>query len=712
MAVYSIFIDESGNFDDLNNLSLVAGFITTKTAKEVDEIVNDLFLYLSEKYEVKDRLIHHLTQLKRQKREEAFEIVEELLVKVEDYKFSYFLMTNQLNIKIEDPDDTYLNMLCDAMANIILNIHAKDSFAEFKIYPAIKKRNSVVERRLSFNEERKLDFDEIFIKEYSGLVTEKIKALFLQIGQDMPKVEVILKNARHFAPLFLSDYLCNTIYNREKEPSKTIFESHIQPRLDFNFMFSLTTIRNQIDTSLFNGNLYNAIFMLLKAYEGVEEVGETEEERVLILESLDRLEQFLIDYFSNREFEDRLGWAITYILKNIELQSKKDKNHKRALLWYRKLINLVSSIPFESMKKLKFSILVDKLSLLNRSGYLINHTQLIGKIENMIPEVLNSTDIIQRVIHFYNVAAVSHLSMYQFDNAFIYIDKSLKYLSHLSNRLPEFLEGFAYEKIQIPEYGKALGTAGRNNSLRNVFLTDNDENTEINYFDMALEHLKSSESKLRCLSYMVYEEIINKNGEKAYLLLKEMGKLVDFDDKSDFVDSYFYRKKPLPVLMLLLFLNTDFHDKEIYKKQQKMAEQVINKTDYFSEFVVFFYPFSSVLREWILFRFNYFSLDESITFHALYQFLKFENYHIFPQLIILKLSIYTTEIYISNDEQRLKEILKDVVDDLKILIESDSEKSMEKHFQPILNEFIDIDSNFEVKKLKENAKLLKSIIFI
>jgi len=708
MSLYNIFIDESGNFDDLNNLSLVAGFITTENPYEVESKVNDIFYYLSNKYQEKDRILHHLTQLKWKRKEEAFVIIEDFFKEIIPLGYSYFLMSNQLDVRIENPDNTYLNMLCDAVSNIIFNIHSEDKFAEFKIYPAIKKRNSIVEKHLSFREERKLGFDDIFIQEYTGLVSEKIRALFMQIGKEMPKVEIILKNARHYSPLYLSDYLCNTIYNKDKEPSQRFFQDYIEPSLKFNYLFSLTTIRNQIETSIFNGNFYNAIYMLLKAYEGIEEIGETEKERLLILRAVESQEKELIEFFNNPEFEERLEWAISYLLKNIELQSKKDKNHRRALLWYRKLINLVSSFDFKNSERMKFLIYVDKLSLLNRSGYLINHCQLIEKTEAMIPNVLTATDMIQKVLHFYNVASVSFLSMYQLDEANKYINKSLNYLRSFNEKIPELLSGFELKKLQVKELGKSLGTAGR------IVTIDCSKRDSTKIYDgeklflESLQQLSSSESELRCYCYMVYNEISCGNGEKAYKYLVEIAKRSDFKENSDFVESFFYRDKYLPVLMLLLFLNKEFNNSSIKIIQKEIAEKVIKKVEYFSNISLFYYPLSSVLREWVLLRHNYFSIDDSITYQALYQFLKMEKYHIFPQLILLKLSIFAVEIIITDDEERIAELAELIKNDLKILFETDNSANLKTHFQSILESF----NNNEIVKIKQNAIILKEKIHI
>ncbi len=708
MALYSIFIDESGNFDDLNNLSLVAGFITTKPATEVEDIIDNVFNELSEQFKVKDRLLHHLTQLKWKKKEEAFAIVEQLFKKVSKDEFSYFLMANELNVKIENPDDTYLNMLCDALANIILNIHGTDKFAKFKIYPAIKKRNSIVEKHLSFSEERRLDFDEIFIKEYSGLVTEKIRNLFFQIGKELPEVEVILKNARHYSPLFLSDYLCNTIYNRDKEPSKTIFETYIKPKLKFNYMFSLTTIRNQIDTSLYNGNYYNSLFMLLKAYEGVEKIAEGERERLLVIKAIDSMEKSLTSFFSKPDYRENLEWAITYLLKNIEFQSKRDKNHQKALLWYRKLINFIEALSLPDANKLYFLILVDKISLLNRSGYLINHRKLIDKAESMIPFVLNSTEIIQKVVHFYNVAAVSMFSMYQFEEAKRYIKKSLNYLENFNKTIPSLLSDFSYKQIKTPELGKALGTKGRIETICSLFEKQESINFE-NEFEKSLEHLSSINAQLRCYCYMAYGEILHKNGLKAYKCLQEIAKRNDYNPTSDLVLSFFYGEKALPVFMLLLFLNTDFNDREVEELQVSIAKKVIRQTEYFSNLSIFYNPIALVLREWVLFRFKYFKIDDSVTYFALYEFLKHENYHIFPRLILLKLSIYAVEIIISNDKERLSELSEEVITDLEILLENDKDNSLSAVFSPLLGKFKEHKGLDNLKKL---ATELREIIFV
>jgi len=708
LATYSIFIDESGNFDDLNNLSLVAGFITTKPATKVEGIIDNVFNELSEQFEVKDRLLHHLTQLKWKKKEEAFVIVEQLFKKVSKYDFSYFLMANELDIKIENPDDTYLNMLCDALANIILNIHGKDKFAKFKIYPAIKKRNSIVEKHLSFSEERRLDFDEIFIKEYSGLVTEKIRNLFFQIGKELPEVEVILKNARHYSPLFLSDYLCNTIYNRGKEPSKSIFETYIKPKLKFNYMFSLTTIRNQIDTSLYNGNYYNSLFMLLKAYEGVEKIAEGERERSLVIKAIDSMEKSLIEFFSKPDYRENLEWAIAYLLKNIEFQSKRDKNHQKALLWYRKLINFIEVLNLPDANKLYFLILVDKISLLNRSGYLINHRKLIDKAEAMIPLVLNSTEIIQKVVHFYNVAAVSMFSMYQFDEAKGYIKKSLNYLENFNKTIPFLLSDFSYKQIKIPELGKTLGTKGRIETICSLFAKQKNLSFE-NEFEKSLTHLSSINAQLRCYCYMAYGEILHKNGLKAYECLQEIAKRNDYNPNSDLVLSFFYGEKALPVFMLLLFLNTDFNNEEVEELQVSIAKKVIRQTAYFSNLSIFYNPIALVLREWVLFRFKYFKIDDSVTYFALYEFLKHENYHIFPRLILLKLSIYAVEILISNDKDRLSQLSKEIITDLEILLENDKENSLSIVFSPLLDKFKE-DNGLD--NLKQLAIKLREVIFV
>jgi hypothetical protein len=116
-----------------------------------------------------------------------------------------------------------------------------------------------------------------------------------------------------------------------------------------------------------------------------------------------------------------------------------------------------------------------------------------------------------------------------------------------------------------------------------------------------------------------------------------------------------------------------------------------------------------VLREWVLFRYKYFNIDDSVTYFALYEFLKNEKYHIFPRLILLKLSIYAVEIIISSDNERLRELSKEIIKDLEILLENDNAKTLSPVFVPLLNKF---KENKNLDTLKRLATDLRQSIFV
>lgn len=129
MAVYELWLDESGNFknDDLmeNSPSLVGSIFIAKGALDEDSVKEIL----------KKEYVHSVEM----KGEEYGEYATEVLSNAAKKGAEFVVFENEERIKIIDGDTTYLNIISEGIIQLLQYLTLKDDNVELDILIAVRK---------------------------------------------------------------------------------------------------------------------------------------------------------------------------------------------------------------------------------------------------------------------------------------------------------------------------------------------------------------------------------------------------------------------------------------------------------------------------------------------------------------------------------------------------------------------------------------------
>lgn len=265
MRYYSLFLDESGDFQEDKYPSLIGGYLICNTnalfcnSLRIQELFNNELWGHYCGYEAFED-IHHATDVKRDNflRGGYSSAIKKLLIKLNDNNGVPVICFTKKNAKILTDEITYLNILAEGICNV-LTVLCK--YNKEKIHLDI-----VLGGRYSSDNGRYTS-----INDYIDRIKEKIAIYKINFNIDA-EVDIKLGDDKSNYCLVVSDYICNYAFSEfikrdntlvseiDKKQLNQLFENEYRYELGENYL-------NNKLTSYVNSNNYENLMLFYCCHE-------------------------------------------------------------------------------------------------------------------------------------------------------------------------------------------------------------------------------------------------------------------------------------------------------------------------------------------------------------------------------------------------------------------------------------------------------------
>ena len=576
-TIYNVYIDESGNPDNVDDIAFIVGGYYIKNIESKDW-TSKLISKLNElKYKYKNQSginkIYHRTELKHSNINLAYNITKDIInfisndVKViyiydekpndiTNSKHYYIILVSTLiakllyNILINEVNinDTkiILNINIAKRQNLNsdgYNLYIKESDV-LNFLEKLKKENIAGKNIMKkFNEEKSLLIrSQIEDSEIKSGIENNLEELKIKYGllSDNIEINITIGNANKDKDLVISDYLCNLFYSsindkiENNEMEKELFAS-IKSKISLKILYSF--FDNDIDFYFNKKDYYNIIdnYIFYKKISLNTKLNNSAIKNANIY--IDRL----INYCKDDNHKNKYRYivlAVKSILEKIEYESNSLKNYDNIITSYDTIIDFIKKISFSSYseydKKLKNSIIfvvnTDKLAVFNHSEDHENAYKIIEENNNILPCALSETFTKDRVILFDILRATAQWHIYDANSCIRLINENLNNIKSL------YGSGFA------DETGKLYGTLGQAYIIH-YYISDDISDLEKakECFNKAIENFQYKKDELiREYSYLQNLSIIIKDNDSFIEYTKEYLRLANINISDKLIENISY----------------------------------------------------------------------------------------------------------------------------------------------------------------------------
>ncbi len=257
---FTLYIDESGDFESPNQSWLIGGLIIADSFKNSEDKLHAAIFPLIEKYELNGQNEFHLTEIRRNSgNDKALHIATDLF-KTLNYANtpSCFVTTiNKAKVSANNLERTYRLMLLD------LIIQAETAIHEF-FNSEVTHLDLVIATRTINTVRQTTEFN--IDQEILQALPKAVESDLVASGQIalLNNIEVYMRDAKYQWGLICADFICNITYNKRFPENYKILNDLKDDRQLFSFeTFSSPELRRILNHER-NQNYINALFDSLK----------------------------------------------------------------------------------------------------------------------------------------------------------------------------------------------------------------------------------------------------------------------------------------------------------------------------------------------------------------------------------------------------------------------------------------------------------------
>lgn len=584
---YNIYIDESGNPDNVKDIAFIIGGYYIKNINSIDwkSKIIDKFNDIRNKYKShfssdKDlNKIYHRTELKHNNMDIAYSITKDIinfvnkdiniiyiydekpnditnskyyyitLVSTLLTKLLYKILTNETNV-----NDTKIILNINIAKRQNLNIYGNEIYineVEFlNFLETLKKENISGKNILKKYEEKKYKFvgvSQIEDSEIKSGIENSLEQLEIKYGllNDNIKINITIGNANKDKDLVISDYLCNLFYSsinnssKNNDKEKELFNL-IENKISLKILYSFI---DNIDFYFDKKDYYN----IIDNYIFNKKISLNSRDKTVIKNAKIYTDK-LISYSKNDNHKNKYRYivlAVKSILEKIEYESNLLKNYNDIIMSYDILVNFIKKISFNDNAKednrLKNSVIfvinTDKLAVFNHSEDHKSAYKIIEENNNIMQYALSEILTKDRIILFDILMANAQWHIYDADSCIRFINKNLDNIEEL------------YKNSFTDEIGKLYSTLGQAYIIL-YYNTDNIEYLEKarENFNKAIKYFDNKKYELiREYSYLQNLSVILKDNDAFIENTEKYLELVNANISNILIEniSYFLEKNPI-----------------------------------------------------------------------------------------------------------------------------------------------------------------------
>lgn len=575
-AIYNIYIDESGNPDNVKDIAFIVGGYYIKNIESKDwtyKLINK-FNELKEKYKNQDSInkIYHRTELKRHNINLAYDITRDIINFIRnDIKIVYIY--DEKPSDITNSKHYYITLVSTLIAKLLYNIlinevNINDTKIVLNINIAKRQNLNRYGNNLCIKEDEFMNFLEKIIKEniqgrniiknfdeekYKFLIRSQIEDSEIKSGiennleqlkikygllNDNIETNIAIGDANKDKNLVISDYLCNLFYssinNKYSEKEAELFNS-IENKISLKILYSF--FDKDIDFYFNKKDYYN----IIDSYIFYKKISLNSKLNNSTIKNSNIYIDRLINYCEDDNHKNKYRYiilAIKSILEKIEYESNSLKNYDNIIVSYNMIIDFIEKISFSSDtkydKRLKNSIIfiinTDKLAVFNHSEDHENAYKIIEENNNILPCALSDAFTKDRVVLFDILRATAQWHIYDANSCIRLINENLENIESLS------------KNNFIDEIGKLYGTLGQAYIIH-YYITDDilDLEKAKFYFNKAIENFKHKKEELiREYSYLQNLSIILEDNDSFIEYTKEYLKLANINVSDKLTENIAY----------------------------------------------------------------------------------------------------------------------------------------------------------------------------
>lgn len=576
-VTYNVYIDESGNPDNVNDIAFIVGgyYIKNIESKDWTSKLNSEFNELKDKYKNQSGVdeIYHRTSLKYSNIDLAYDITKDIINFTRgDIKIIY--------IYDEKPDDItnskyyYITLVSTLIAKLLYNIlinevNINDTKIILNINIAKRQNLNSDGSNLYIKESDVLNFLEKLkkeniagkniiktFKEEEGLlirsqiedseiksgIENNLEQLKIKYGllNDNIETNITIGNANKDEDLVISDYLCNLFYssiNDKKENNdreKELFNS-IKNKISLKILYSF--FDSDIDFYFNKKDYYN----IIESYIFYKKISLNSKLNNSAVKNANIYIDRLISYCKDDSHKNKYRYiilAIKSILEKIEYESNSLKNYGNIIASYDMIIDFIEKISFSSdteydtrlKNSIIFDINTDKLAVFNHSEDHENAYKIIEENNNIMPCALSEAFTKDRVILFDILRATAQWHIYDANSCIRLINENINDIENL------------YKNSFTDETGKLYGTLGQAYIIRYYITEDvSDLAKSKECFNKAIINFKYKKDELiREYSYLQNLSIILKDNNSFVEYTKEYLKLANINISNKLIENISY----------------------------------------------------------------------------------------------------------------------------------------------------------------------------
>lgn len=257
---YTLYIDESGDFESLDRPWLVGGLIIATSFKESEQLLSNLINPLMTQYNLNSQKDFHLTEIRtNQGNKQARQIATHLftIINSADKPCCFVTSMNKTKVSAHNVERTYRLMLLDLIIQAETAIHqAFDTeIAHLDLVIATRTINGV-------RQTTGLNVDQEILQ----ALPKAIESDLVASGQIalLNNIEVHFRDAKYQWGLICADFICNLTYNDKFPENTVILNNLVDKKQLFAFeTFSSPELRRILNHER-NQNYINALFDSLK----------------------------------------------------------------------------------------------------------------------------------------------------------------------------------------------------------------------------------------------------------------------------------------------------------------------------------------------------------------------------------------------------------------------------------------------------------------
>jgi len=257
---YTLYIDESGDFESLDRPWLVGGLIIATSFKESEQLLSNLVNPLMIQYDLNSQKDFHLTEIRtNQGNKQARQIATHLFTIINSADKPSCLVTsmNKTKVSAHNIERTYRLMLLDLIIQAETAIHqAFDTeIAHLDLVIATRTINGV-------RQTTGLNVDQEILQ----ALPKAIESDLVASGQIalLNNIEVHFRDAKYQWGLICADFICNLTYNDKFPENAVILNNLVDKKQLYAFeTFSSPELRRILNHER-NQNYINALFDSLK----------------------------------------------------------------------------------------------------------------------------------------------------------------------------------------------------------------------------------------------------------------------------------------------------------------------------------------------------------------------------------------------------------------------------------------------------------------